>query len=308
MALLAVDLAWPGRLWPATLLSNVRHLLVPLFAALAIDAAVRRRPRRAVAAAAGVLLGAVTAAPWFRSPPAPPAAAASGVDLRIVTINLGDRVADGTLAARELLGLDADVVVMQEVGAHHRAAMEAPLRDAFPHQAWRPLGLSGKAVLSRHPIDQERWSEFPARVTIQEVRVLPETPGAVPLRIVNVKLSAMAAWTGLGSAGFDALEEFAVDAAEGEVRVVAGDLNTSPWGAVVRRLEALGLRSSYSIAGRGPGHTFPVLGRYHRLPIPPSVRIDYVLVGAGARPVAAAVGPDLGGDHLPMTATLRVGP
>lgn len=299
IALLLVDLLVPGRIYPATLLSNVRHLVCPLFLPLFVVALAERRWLRAGACAAGLVMGTLTVTPWFSSPTVPRSIDAGESTVRIVTANLADGASDGAPAATAFESSDADVILLQEVSPHHRDAMEAPLRTSFPHQLWRALGVPGKAVLSRHPILEEEWSEFPARVTIQTVRI-DVGERRRPLRIANVKLSATAAWTGRGGAGFDALEEFAADGRGDELRIIAGDLNTSPWGGVVARLDALGLRSAYSTVGAGAGFTFPVSGRYRALPIPPAVRIDYVLIGPGGRAMEAEVGPDVGSDHLPM--------
>jgi len=229
--------------------------------------------------------------------------------LRVLTVNLGDAASDGVEAAQVLADLDVDLVLLQEVGAHHRTAMEEPLRRAFPHQLWHPLGIPGKAALSRHSITEEGWSTHPARVTLQTVRV--DIPAVGPVRVMNVKLSAMASWTGLHSAGLDAILEFATFTtvhpyAPKDLRVVAGDLNSSPWSAVLSALGWKGFGSSFSRVGARVGHTFPMPFRYRYLPLPPCVRIDYILTGPGAVATAAEVGPDVGSDHLPMIATLRL--
>ena len=83
--------------------------------------------------------------------------------------------------------------------------------------------------------------------------------------------------------------------------IVAGDLNTTPWSAAFRDLLARGgLRDT--ALGRG------VQGTWHaRLPLP-RIPIDHVLAPPGTEVLRRAVGPDVGSDHFPVEAELRLPP
>ncbi|MFT3771368.1 MAG: endonuclease/exonuclease/phosphatase family protein [Minicystis sp.] len=79
--------------------------------------------------------------------------------------------------------------------------------------------------------------------------------------------------------------------------LVAGDFNTPVESAVYRRTWSP-FTNAFSTAGLGFGSTKHT--RWH------GVRIDHILAGPGWEVLRAWVGPDLGGDHRPMFADLRL--
>ena len=65
---------------------------------------------------------------------------------------------------------------------------------------------------------------------------------------------------------------------------------------------------SFREAGIGLGTTWPAFQVVGMNPgLPPLIRIDYIWHSRGFQAVNAEVGPYLGSDHLPVTATLRYG-
>lgn len=79
--------------------------------------------------------------------------------------------------------------------------------------------------------------------------------------------------------------------------VVAGDFNMPVESRIYDRYWG-DLGNAFNAAGAGFGWT-RVLKRFR-------VRIDHVLTGPGVRALRAGLGPDLGSDHLPLVATLRI--
>lgn len=303
LALVLIDIGLPGWVPPATLASNVRHLVLPVCVPLLMLSLVRSQRARAIGCAVGIAILGSTVAPWLRDPGGGDAASPS--DLRLITANLGDRVSDGELAATCLASLDVDVIVLQEVGEHHRRLLAEALRPAFPHQRWHPRGRRGKAVLSRYPITADALIDVSPRVTLQRVRIVPEPGSAPAVELLNVQLPATAAGMGAWSAGRDPLLAFASQRSD-DVRILAGDFNTSPWGGLLRELTDLGFANAFSVTGCGAGCTFPLAGRYRGVPLPPLLRLDHVLVDPGHRVTAAEVAPDLGSDHLPLLVQIRL--
>ncbi|MCP5521506.1 MAG: endonuclease/exonuclease/phosphatase family protein [Verrucomicrobiales bacterium] len=81
--------------------------------------------------------------------------------------------------------------------------------------------------------------------------------------------------------------------------VLVGDLNTTPWSPVFRRLKkAGGLQDT--LAGRGWQPTWPAPLGFAGIPI------DHCLVSEEWRVAERSTGPAVGGDHLPLFVDLRL--
>lgn len=86
--------------------------------------------------------------------------------------------------------------------------------------------------------------------------------------------------------------------------IVAGDFNLVPDGRIYRRHWS-DLTNAYSVAGFGYGYT-----RWSHLPleIHYGARIDHILFDEGFAATSAEVGLNVGSDHLPVVAVLKVLP
>jgi endonuclease/exonuclease/phosphatase (EEP) superfamily protein YafD len=82
-------------------------------------------------------------------------------------------------------------------------------------------------------------------------------------------------------------------------RILAGDLNATPWSAPVASLRS---RTGLEIVGGGPGAT----GTWPTWLPMPRVHIDHVLFDRSIRVRAHHVGPDIGSDHLPVLVDLEL--
>jgi endonuclease/exonuclease/phosphatase (EEP) superfamily protein YafD len=88
--------------------------------------------------------------------------------------------------------------------------------------------------------------------------------------------------------------------------LLVGDFNKTPFSLLYQRLRRHGLLDAFQEVGCGFGFTFPVFGRFLRLPLPPLVRIDYIWHTPDLRAIRCRTGPDGGSDHLPLRAELEL--
>lgn len=80
-------------------------------------------------------------------------------------------------------------------------------------------------------------------------------------------------------------------------KLLVGDFNAAPWGAV---MQSMATRAGLSILS-GPGGTWPV-----SLPKQTRIPIDHMLAGPGLAFVRREVLPAAGSDHAPVLATVAV--
>ena len=143
-------------------------------------------------------------------------------------------------------------------------------RFPFDQMETRPLGYDVEAILARFTL-----GSLPTAVVLAH----PVPPvGGFAARLRNRQLAALAALR-----AEDPASEF----------ILLGDLNTSPWSAPYRRLEAAaGLRN----AARGLGWfpSWPAWAPWLRIPI------DHCLLSPGLRATDFRLGPDTGSDHFPV--------
>jgi endonuclease/exonuclease/phosphatase (EEP) superfamily protein YafD len=274
---LGAVVAWAsgGRWWVLDL-ANHAVVLWAWLALLGAGACVRR-PRWA---AAFLVVAVVHGARWIA-----PALGPAGAGTRPLTLVLAN-VYTGNPDRASLLALVAaespDVVGLLEVDGGWIADL-GPLRSSHPHHLELPREDNfGIALYSRRPLGALRRLDLgPAGVPSIEARVdglpvlltHPLPPVSADYAAArDAQLGEVAAWT----------------RAQGDVFVVVGDLNTTPWGATFPG-HARGL----------PWGTFPA-----GLPTLVAIPIDHVLAGPAVGPVRRRVGPDIGSDHRPVLVEL----
>jgi endonuclease/exonuclease/phosphatase (EEP) superfamily protein YafD len=202
-----------------------------------------------------------------------------------------------------LRAVEPDLVALQEVSELQGAALERELASAYPHRLLRGNGVAGKALFSRHPIEDHRELLLDCGRPHLEAEI--EVEGrALGVIVAHVPLEhAMLGAFGPAFREVDLLAERAIRSAPA---LLVGDFNKTPFSFLYRRLRRQGLEDAFGRAGRGPGFTFPVFGRYKRIPLPPLVRIDYIWTTKGFDVIGCRVGLDGGSDHLPVVADLRL--
>jgi endonuclease/exonuclease/phosphatase (EEP) superfamily protein YafD len=198
-------------------------------------------------------------------------------------------------------GSGADLVVLVDAKSDRWRGVLAALGDLYPHRApdsWRegaPVILFSRWAVPVETVVRPAAAERPyvvARLAAPEatplvVGVHPASPSPTEpedSRERNHQLDHVGA---------------TVEGVAGPV-IVAGDLNATPWSPHFRDLlAATGLRDA--AAGRGWLPTWPVrLG-------PAGIPIDHVLIGGGVAVAGLRRGLDIGSDHYPLIADLRIG-
>jgi len=225
-----------------------------------------------------------------------------GSALRILTFNIGNGLAEPGPLIAMLRSAEWDLVALQEVSEIQGKALEREMADSYPHRAIQARGVAGKALLSKHQISNPEDLLLPCGRPHQRADV--EVAGR-KLQIVNAHVPLEhAAFSVLGKAGSE-VDLLAERAMASTPSLLVGDFNKTPYSLLHRRLGRHGLLDAFREAGNGCGFTFPIFGRYKRIPLPPLVRIDYVWHTPDLRAIRCRTGPDGGSDHLPLQAELE---
>ena len=217
--------------------------------------------------------------------------------LELVSANLLRSNPDKSLAVAWLRDRRPDVAVLLEVDAAWAAGLSS-LDGIYPHRVVEPRGDNfGLAVLSRWPLADPVVTTFGGTP-------YPCIVATVRFRGRDVRLFAIHPHPPKSAAQAAALRaqlEAVAAAAATATRpcIVAGDFNATPWSVSYRAFaDRSGLRDT--AAGRGVQPTWNVL-----LPAP-RIPIDHVFASSDVVVIRRAVGPDLGSDHFPVEAALRL--
>jgi endonuclease/exonuclease/phosphatase family metal-dependent hydrolase len=215
------------------------------------------------------------------------------VSLGVVTWNIhGSARPDLDAIASHLEGFAADVVALQEVQRRQAHALASRLRSVTAYWSFKhlPLGnpAEGLAVLGPHRLIDARtvvlsrgaplWSH---RRRVAQLCTL-DVGGRV-FRLANCHLASDDAGERRAQAG-------RLVARTEAGTIVAGDLNARPGGTLLRRLSRSGLRDAWAELHPDDGDAEGATNWRRIDPeTRPSNRLDYILVPAGFRIVAATV-------------------
>jgi endonuclease/exonuclease/phosphatase (EEP) superfamily protein YafD len=295
LATAAALLAFAG--WPFELFSHFRLQLGAGSLALVACLVLLRRPRAAACAAALAAVNLVQFGAPLRA--AERAGSCAGPGFVVVSANLLNSNADHAPYVRWLAAHPADLVVAQEVTpdwARDLASLRAyPYRRVLARED--PYGL---AILSRWPFEALEPVDLAGDG-------LPSLEGV--LQVAGQRVHVLALHTrwpvtpALAAARDRALLRAAVRARASALPTIAtGDLNVTPDSPVFDQvLEDSGLRDVF--AGQPGWHPTWMAGFW-----PLALRIDHTLVSPPVCVELAEVGPELGSDHRPVTARLRLPP
>lgn len=312
VALLAATVAgWAGAVLPAgSTLGWLCDLTMHFRAyglALALAATVlslRRGPLAArVACGAAVLVTLADLLPSWSPGPEPArdaawAAADDGVaPFTVVSLNVLSTNREKARSLAYLRGMEADLVVLVEID-HAWAAALAGLAADYPHAHLEPRdSFEGLAVLSRWPLRDTTIVDFGTQGTPSIVTVVDSPAGAIDVIATHPRPPLTPAFDRELRAHLRAVGHRAATAA-GPCLVI-GDLNSTPWSAAFQGLlQAGGLRDS----ARGHG----IQPTWNARLWAPRIPIDHILVSPDVAVVERRVGPDVGSDHLPIEARLRL--
>jgi endonuclease/exonuclease/phosphatase (EEP) superfamily protein YafD len=230
-------------------------------------------------------------------------------DITVMTLNAQGNASLSVALTDLLFGPHLDVLAIQECGELEQR-VEA-LQD------WHTDGRSGLCLVSRYPITSVRTMEREAFVRAGGAAVvvtyrLEASP--IPIHLTNLHLETPRA--GLERIRAGELQEGIPKLAEKsslreiELRraarwadefprphIVLGDFNTPPESPIYRDAWD-NWTNAFSVAGRGFGYTR--MNGWIR------ARIDHILVDESLDVIRAWVGPDVGSDHKPMIASVRL--
>lgn len=249
------------------------------------------------------------AAPGMYRPVEPP----SGATFSVVTFNVQGSNHDLKRATDWLLRQAPDVIVLQETAEGYDGRL-APLYDVYAHEDH----IEGSVrVFSRFAILEREILHIEDDRARAALRLLLDQDGrqlAVYALHFTLPLKPRAQFDPDADIGPEALLRYDERRRNAQIRrfldiareetspyIAAGDFNLSDASLIYDEVAAL-MDDAWRAAGVGAGRTWP-LAEAIGLPrvIQPLLRIDYLWHSAALRPTAAAVGENIGSDHLPVT-------
>ena len=219
-------------------------------------------------------------------------------DLKIVTFNIAWAARPVDNVALFLLQEDADIVLLQEVTEAHAAALASLLMTRYPHSHSCAVILGcTQAIFAKRP-----WT------SVQHIYRATENPETIWARFDDAELgtfrlySLHLAWPFTPETQARHVDRLiAISKSIPEPAIFAGDFNLTPWSYQLQRLLASTDLRRHALFLR----SWPTDGQFH-LPAPVFL-IDHVLTTPDIRTITIQTGPNLGSDHLPIVAQLRIG-
>jgi endonuclease/exonuclease/phosphatase (EEP) superfamily protein YafD len=222
-------------------------------------------------------------------------ASSGGREIKLVTFNM--QFGDAAAVARLLLQEDADIVLLQEVGATQGKALRALLRERYPHARVCVVArICAAAIFAKRPW-VEAGQEYGTKDTPEAVWVRFDDPEIGKLRVVSVHLSLPFRHE---QQTHQIERLIALRRDFSEPAIIAGDFNMTPWAYRLKRLlSSAGLRRHATFL-----RSWPTDGQF-RVPMP-AFLIDHVITTPDIARVSIRTGPRTGSDHLPVVARVRL--
>ena len=280
--------------FPESHLAHGVKMLLPLIAATAVLAILLRRWKD-LGLSLVLCLGSLSLFSCHTLPQAEEAKQ-QGLPLRVFAANLyiGNTELDPLL--QHLQKTQPDFIILTEFGFEQQAAL-AELHRSHPFGLRSPQNTPfGIAVFSR----------FPGRCQLlPDEDILPSIYADIQVEGRSLRLLASHPFPPLGDTGRERrdrqlrrLAELLPPGSASQPLIVAGDFNSVPWNAPLsdfaQRLNLRGTSGSYCHGG-----TFPIWAG------PFGLTLDHILVSPEFRLKDFQRGPDIGSDHLPISAELE---
>jgi endonuclease/exonuclease/phosphatase (EEP) superfamily protein YafD len=285
-----------GRLW--WVWDLCAHFRVQYLLALAVVLVVTLVRRRFVVGGVFGLFAAANLAciaPYYW--PVATAIDQPSASLRLISVNVHTANQHFDLVRQLVLDYDPDVVLLMEVDADWVAALQE-LRARYPY--WQVAVREdnfGIALCSKRPFAACRTlylgaAELPSIAAEIEVEGQSLTlVGTHPLPPTS------AAYTAARNEQLASVAQYV--AAIPGLKIVMGDLNTTPWSHCFREFIA-STKLVDSARGRGVQPSWPTSRLVLRIPI------DFCLVSETMAVTDRHIGPDIGSDHFPVIVDVAV--
>lgn len=253
------------------------------------------------------------ALPAIYQPLPPP----TGATFSLVTFNVQGSNAELQRATDWLIEAAPDLILLQETAEGYDQRL-APLYAVYAHEAH----IEGSArVFSRFPIRERQAISIEDAPGRQALRLVLDQDGrelAVYALHLTLPLKPRANPDPDADIGLEALLRYDESRRNKQIQrllalledealpaIVAGDFNMSDSSLIYADIAAE-LSDAWRAAGSGAGRTWPQAEAIG-LPrvIHPLLRIDYIWHSEELRAAAAAVGPAIGSDHLPVSAVME---
>ncbi len=286
----ALRLILGDRLWWIALLNAfVIYTFIPAYILLVL-AALAGLWRQVARLGLLTLLSILWFGPFFQQSLVP--VDATNPTLKVVTFNMG-RSDEGVDWLRSL---DADVVILQEV--------EEPLpTDLYPYQIEQP---GNRVLLSRYPvISQDDDAPHPRAVVDVDGQEIAVYNVSMPVPIADSERFGISADVPIIGKLVNYDEEqrneeimllYEFLESEPLPHIVAGDFNMSQHALIYSDL-TLDMTDVFRATSAGLGVTWSA----ESIPL---LRLDYIWISDTLRAIDSDIGPALGGDHLPVLATM----
>jgi len=221
--------------------------------------------------------------------------------LRVMTYNLNYANPDVARTLDAIDAEDADVVLLQEIDAAWKRALEKRFAKRYAHRSFHLHTRSpgGLGVLSKHPIDDERILPAPSGWFPASLLVVAGPFGA--LQILNVHLRP-AIDNGSWVKGYFTtrpirvreIKDYVSKLAAALPTIIAGDFNEAPDGAAVDFLSRRGFTRART-SGPSTWHYRDTL----------AMDIDHVIVNGNLVAKDAVVRDAGASDHRPVIVTVQ---
>jgi endonuclease/exonuclease/phosphatase (EEP) superfamily protein YafD len=245
-----------------------------------------------------VVFHVVTVATSIGSVEPIPPAARDAPHLRVLTANIRFSNPSKERLARQLLAVDADVVLLQETTDGWLDMLEnVGFEDRYPYRVSRPRSDSrGMALYSRFPLND---------VVVTNPDYSPTIAARIMVRgrpVSLVDVHTVGPTEGISKHRKSVSDLRALVRSRPEPRVVAGDFNATPYNRTMHLMADLGLDSAHERRGRGLAVTWPN-GWQH---ISPPIRLDHVLVDSTIAVLDIRELRGVGSDHKPVLTDLAI--